>query len=45
MHAHRVLGEFLKSQGAVGVHIRCRSGEAGKAGRSGKVQRVVACPT
>jgi phenylacetate-coenzyme A ligase PaaK-like adenylate-forming protein len=43
--AHRVLGEFLKSQGAVGVHIRCRSGEAGKAGRSGKVQRVVACPT
>ena len=42
--AHQVLGDFLKSQGAVGVHIRCRSGEAGHAGRSGKVQRVVAGP-
>jgi phenylacetate-CoA ligase len=43
--AHRVLGAFLENQGAVGVHIRCRSGEAGEAGRSGKVQRVVAGPS
>jgi phenylacetate-coenzyme A ligase PaaK-like adenylate-forming protein len=42
--ALRVLGDFLKSQGAVGVHIRCRSGEAGRIGRSGKVQRVIARP-
>jgi hypothetical protein len=39
-----VLGEFLESQGAVGVHVHCRSGEPGHAGRSGKVLRVVAMP-
>jgi len=43
--AHQVLGAFLESQGAVGVKIRCRSGEAGRVGRSGKVQRVVAGPS
>ncbi|MDN8615213.1 phenylacetate--CoA ligase family protein [Variovorax ginsengisoli] len=42
--AHRVLDRFLESQGAVGVHVRCRSGEPGRAGRSGKVLRVVAAP-
>jgi len=39
--ARRVLGKFLEAQGAAGVHIRCRGGEAGRAGRSGKVPRVV----
>lgn len=39
--ARRVLGEFLESQGAVGVHVHCRSGEPGHAGRSGKVPRVL----
>jgi phenylacetate-coenzyme A ligase PaaK-like adenylate-forming protein len=42
--ARRVLGEFLESQGAVGVHVHCRSGEPGRAGRSGKVLRVVLAP-
>jgi phenylacetate-coenzyme A ligase PaaK-like adenylate-forming protein len=42
--AHRVLAKFLESQGAVGVHVHCRSGEPGRAGRSGKVLRVVAAP-
>lgn len=42
--AHRVLDEFLASQGAVGVHVHCRSGEPGRAGRSGKVLRVLAAP-
>ena len=42
--AHRALDEFLESQGAVGVHVHCRSGEPGRAGRSGKVLRVVASP-
>ncbi|MGO4392397.1 phenylacetate--CoA ligase family protein [Variovorax sp. M-6] len=42
--AQRVLGEFLESQGAVDVQVRCRSGEPGRAGRSGKVLRVVAAP-
>lgn len=42
--AQRVLGEFLESQGAVDVHVHCRSGEPGRAGRSGKVLRVVAAP-
>ena len=40
--ARQVLGAFLDSQGAPGVRIRCRSGEPGRAGRSGKVARVVA---
>jgi len=40
--AHHVLEDFLASHGAVGVRVRCRSGEPGRAGRSGKVSRVVA---
>ncbi|MDM0034396.1 phenylacetate--CoA ligase family protein [Variovorax sp. J22P271] len=40
--ARQVLAAFLESQGAPGVRIRCRSGEPGRAGRSGKVARVVA---
>lgn len=40
--ARHMLGAFLETQGAVGVSIHCRSGEAGRVGRSGKVQRVVA---
>jgi phenylacetate-coenzyme A ligase PaaK-like adenylate-forming protein len=42
--AHQVLDEFLESQGAVGVHVHCRSGEPGCIGRSGKVSRVLAAP-
>jgi phenylacetate-coenzyme A ligase PaaK-like adenylate-forming protein len=42
--ARRVLGQFLESQGAAGVHVHCRSGEPGRAGRSGKVLRVVSAP-
>jgi phenylacetate-coenzyme A ligase PaaK-like adenylate-forming protein len=42
--ARLALGVFLEGQGATGVSIRCRSGEAGYRGRSGKVQRVVATP-
>lgn len=42
--ARAVLGAFLERQGAAGVRIRCRSGEPGLRGRSGKVQRVVASP-
>lgn len=40
--ARGMLGAFLEAQGAAGVRIHCRSGEAGRPGRSGKVQRVVA---
>ncbi len=40
--ARAVLGAFLEAQGAAGVRIRCRGGQAGRPGRSGKVQRVVA---
>jgi len=39
--ASAALTDFLVRQGAKGVHIHCRSGEAGLRGRSGKVQRVV----
>lgn len=42
--ARRALDHFLVAQGAIGVHVRCRSGDAGHVGRSGKVQRVVAGP-
>jgi phenylacetate-CoA ligase len=35
------LEAFLAQQGAPGVHIHCRSGQPGRRGRSGKVQRVV----
>lgn len=41
-HARRTLLAFLREQGASGVHVHCRSGEPGRRGRSGKVQRVVA---
>ncbi|HSV61286.1 MAG TPA: AMP-binding protein [Variovorax sp.] len=37
----RALEAFLRTQGARGVHIRCRSAQACPGGRSGKVQRVV----
>lgn len=39
--AREVLAGFLLRQGASGVHIRCRSGEAAQRGRSGKMQRVL----
>ncbi len=42
--ARRALGDFLRSQGAEGIRIDCRSGEAARALRSGKVPRVVAAP-
>ncbi|WP_431273048.1 phenylacetate--CoA ligase family protein [Variovorax ureilyticus] len=42
--AQRVLGEFLRSQGATGVRIECRAGQPGRVGRSGKVSRVIAAP-
>lgn len=42
--ARRVLGTFLESQGASGVSIHCRGAEAGHAGRSGKVARVIGLP-
>jgi len=42
--ARRVLTDFLAGQGAAGVRIRCRGGEAGLRGRSGKVPRVIAKP-
>ncbi|MBT2324195.1 phenylacetate--CoA ligase family protein [Variovorax paradoxus] len=42
--ARAALSAFLVQQGAAGVHIHCRSGEAGRRSRSGKVQRVVAAP-
>ncbi|MGE5116245.1 MAG: phenylacetate--CoA ligase family protein [Betaproteobacteria bacterium] len=35
------LARFLERQGVVAVRIRCRSGEAPRVGRSGKLQRVV----
>ena len=40
--ARKALTVFLDGQGATGVHIRCRSGEAGRRAPSGKVQRIVA---
>jgi phenylacetate-CoA ligase len=40
--ARHVLGAYLETQGAVGVHVHCRRGEAGRMGRTGKIQRVVA---
>jgi len=40
--AHRALSDFLRSQGVTGVQIECHAGEPGRAGRSGKVPRVVA---
>lgn len=42
--ARRVLGAFLLSQGALGVHIECLGGEAIHCNRSGKFQRVVVAP-
>jgi len=36
-----VLDAFLKQQGALDVHIRCRSGQPGRRGRTGKVKRVL----
>jgi phenylacetate-coenzyme A ligase PaaK-like adenylate-forming protein len=42
--AHRVLAAFLEAQGACGVRIHCKSGEAIHRSRSGKVKRVVALP-
>ena len=40
--ARTALAAFLALQGLTGVQIHCRSGEPGRRGRSGKVQRVVA---
>ena len=40
--ARALLAAFLARQGAVGVQIHCRSGQPGRRGRSGKVQRVIA---
>jgi len=40
--AHHALSAFLSLQGLSGVQIECRAGEPGRAGRSGKVPRVVA---
>jgi phenylacetate-coenzyme A ligase PaaK-like adenylate-forming protein len=40
--AERALSRFLREQGLQGVRIEGRCGEPGHAGRSGKVQRVVA---
>ena len=40
--ARAALAAFLARQGAADVHIHCRSGQPGRRGRSGKVQRVVA---
>ncbi len=39
--ARSALAAFLAGQGAVGVHIHCRSGEPERRGASGKVQRVL----
>ena len=41
--ARGVLGTFLKSQGAAKVRIRCHRGRPPHRGRSGKLQRIVAC--
>jgi len=38
------LAAFLSRQGARGLRIRCRSGEAARCGRSGKAKRVLAGP-
>jgi phenylacetate-CoA ligase len=40
--ARTVLSAFLEGQGAIGVHIHCRSHAVMTQGRSGKVQRVLA---
>jgi len=42
--ARAALEAFLVQQGAADVHIHCRSGQPGRRGRSGKVQRVIAPP-
>jgi phenylacetate-coenzyme A ligase PaaK-like adenylate-forming protein len=42
--ARVALAAFLAQQGVPRVQIRCRCGEPGLRGRSGKVQRVVAMP-
>ena len=38
------LAAFLAAQGASGVRLRCRSGQPGHQGRTGKVKRVIASP-
>jgi phenylacetate-CoA ligase len=40
-HARTALATYLGDQGAAGMHIRCRTGEPGQRGSSGKVARVV----
>ena len=44
-HARVALAAFLKRQGAAGVQIRCRNGQPGQRGRSGKVRSARAWPT
>lgn len=39
--AGAVLGDYLRGQGARGVHIDCRAGQAPQRGRSGKAPRVI----
>ena len=41
-HARTVLTSFLAGQGAPSVRIQCHCNEPGRAGRSGKVQRILA---
>jgi len=41
-HAREALAGFLAAQGVGPVQIRCRSGEPGRRGRSGKIPRVIA---
>ena len=40
--AHRLHSVSFLQPRAAGVQIRCRSGQPGRRGRSGKVQRVIA---
>ncbi|HYN64988.1 MAG TPA: hypothetical protein VES36_10340, partial [Candidatus Limnocylindrales bacterium] len=40
--ARVALAAFLARQGVTDVHIHCHSGQPGRRGRSGKVQRVIA---
>lgn len=42
--ARQALGDFLRTQGAGGIRIACRGGEAARPLRSGKAPRVVAEP-
>lgn len=42
--ARTILAGFLARQGAGGLRIRCRSGQPGRLGRTGKLQRVIASP-